>query len=71
MWLRMRFSLLGLAAGLPCVAWILADAQPAPPPEIRFLMASGFRAGRMRHWRQPQLFRDRNAVSCLLATCHS
>jgi len=30
MWLRVRFSLLGLAAGLSCVAWILADAKPAP-----------------------------------------
>ena len=31
MMVRMRFPLLGLAAVLPLAAWMLADAEPAPP----------------------------------------
>jgi beta-aspartyl-peptidase (threonine type) len=31
MWVRKRFLLLSMAAGLPLVAWMLADAEQAPP----------------------------------------
>lgn len=33
MWVRIRFSLLSLAALLPLAAWMLADAEPATPAQ--------------------------------------